>query len=289
MNGFTYNLPFTEDKFLEGIIFELKRNEKYDIAHLLTGASLSIETGGYSYYDGHWGRNDALAAYINFYVNPEYLELLENDETKGFLRVICHKLIPDYVGYDVKSVSFIMDLTKDYTIEDDLIADLEKQTERISYKVLSKLLPEDVKIKGYQMAEAYTYLYAVENSIRLFIENICIDSYGSDYFDKINVTSSMRRTIEERKRDAKSKKWLSVRGNSNLFYLDFKDLSSLIENNWEIFKNCFPSQEFITVKLKEMADCRNLIAHNSFINDTERNLIKTYYNVILKQISEKIK
>jgi len=69
MNGFTYNLPFTEDKFLKGIIFELKRNEKYNIAHLLTGASLSIKTGGYSYYDGHWGRNDALAAYINFYVN----------------------------------------------------------------------------------------------------------------------------------------------------------------------------------------------------------------------------
>lgn len=34
-----------------------------------------------------------------------------------------------------------------------------------------------------------------------------------------------------------------------------------------------------------MADCRNLIAHNSYVGDTERNLMKTYYNVILKQIS----
>ena len=67
---------------------------------------------------------------------------------------------------------------------------------------------------------------------------------------------------------------------------DFKDLGNLIDSNWELFKNYFPNRDFIIPKLNEMADCRNLIAHNSYIGDTERNLIKTYYNVILKQISE---
>ena len=48
----------------------------------------------------------------------------------------------------------------------------------------------------------------------------------------------------------------------------------------------FPSQSFILPKLNDMAECRNKIAHNSYIDDLERNLMKTYYNVILRQISD---
>jgi hypothetical protein len=36
-----------------------------------------------------------------------------------------------------------------------------------------------------------------------------------------------------------------------------------------------------------MAECRNLIAHNSYIRKTERDLIKSYYNSIIMQISDK--
>ncbi|CAH1213252.1 hypothetical protein PAECIP111893_03655 [Paenibacillus plantiphilus] len=81
--------------------------------------------------------------------------------------------------------------------------------------------------------------------------------------------------LDQRISDANSKKWLSVRGDSKLFYLDFKDLATIINNNWDIFKDYFPSQDFIIPKIKEMADCRNLIAHNSLIDETERNVIKT--------------
>ena len=84
-----------------------------------------------------------------------------------------------------------------------------------------------------------------------------------------------------------SNKWLSVRG-TELFYLDFKDLGAVINNNWEIFKDYFPSQDFILPKLNDMAECRNKIAHNSYVDDIERNLMKTYYNVILRQISNSV-
>ena len=94
--------------------------------------------------------------------------------------------------------------------------------------------------------------------------------------------------IEERMQNAANQKWLSVRG-TKLFYLDFKDLGAVINNNWDIFKDYFPSQDFILPKLNDMAECRNKIAHNSYINDIERNLMKTYYNVILKQIADSMK
>lgn len=288
MSDFTYELPFSYERLMKGIILMLKKEKKYDLASMLRGASIQIDKGGYSYYDGHWGRSDALAAYVTFFVNPEYLDILELDDNKQILDSICSSLIPPDVGFDVKSISFTMDLTKDFELEDDLIADLEKNVNSISYKVIGELLPEDIRIKGFQMAEAYTYLYSVENSLRLFIEKIAKEKYGDNYFASLTITSSLKKTVEERMKNAAAQKWLGVRG-TELFYLDFKDLGSIFNNNWELFGKYFPSQDFILPKLNDMAECRNKIAHNSYVNDVERNLMKTYYNVILKQISDAMK
>jgi hypothetical protein len=284
MSRFTYKLPFSYDKLLKGILTMLKKENNYDLASMLKGASIQIEEGSYSYYDGHWGRSDALAVYVTFFINPEYLDIIDCKENRDILSTICSNLIPSDVGFDLKSVSFTMDLTKDFDLEDDLIADLEKKTNSISYKIIGELLPEDIRIKGYKMAEAYTYLYAVENSLRLFIEKVAKDNYGENYFSSLKVPTALQRTISERIENAAKQKWLGIRG-TELFYLDFKDLGSLINNNWDIFKEYFPSQDFILPKLSEMTECRNKIAHNSYVDDLERNLMKTYYNIILKQIS----
>lgn len=287
MSEYTYSLPFSNEKFMKGIIMMLKKENKYDLANLLRGANVQVEKGGYSYYDGHWGRSDAYAAYITFFVNPEYLEVLDTEENKNLLDSICSELIPADVGFDVKSVSFTMDLTKDFELEDDLISDLENNINSKVHKIVGELLPEDIRIKGYQMAEAYTYLYSVENSLRLFIEKVAKEKYGEEYFASLIIPRSLQKTITERQRNDDSNKWLSVRG-TELFYLDFKDLGAVINNNWEIFKDYFPSQDFILPKLNDMAECRNKIAHNSYVDDIERNLMKIYYNVILRQISNSV-
>lgn len=285
MSDYSYELPFSNDKLMKGIIMMLKKENKYDLANLLRGANVQIEKGGYSYYDGRCGRSDALAAYVTFFVNPEYLEILDTKENKDLLDTICSGLIPPDVGFDIKSVSFHMDLTKDFELEDDLISDLENNVNSKAYKIMGELLPEDIRTKGYQMAEAYTYLYSVENSLRLFIEKVAKEKYGEAYFSQLNIPRNLQRTIAERQKNDDSNKWLSVRG-TELFYLDFKDLGTVINNNWDIFKDYFPSQDFILPKLNDMAECRNKIAHNSYVDDIERNLMKTYYNVILRQISD---
>ena len=283
MSDFTYSIPFSNEKLLAGIIYQLKRDNLYDIANLLKGCNVEVEEGGYSHYSGG-GRWDAHSAYVTFYVNPANIDFLDTPDTKRKLANICDGLIPVNVGFDVKDAYFKLDLTKDFELEDDLILDLEQNTNSISARIINDILPEDVKIKGYHMAEVYTYLYSVENSLRLFIEKVCKEKYGESYFYQITVPRALQNTLQTRKDNAENKKWLSVRG-SELFYLDFKDLGNLIDNNWDLFSPYFPNREFIISKLNEMADCRNLIAHNSYIGDTERNLMKTYYNVILKQIS----
>lgn len=230
MSDFSYELPFSNDKLMKGIIMMLKKENKYDLANLLRGANVQIEKGGYSYYDGRWGRSDALAAYVIFFVNPEYLEILDTKENKDLLDAICSGLIPPDVGFDIKSVSFNMNLTKDFELEDDLISDLENNVNSKVYKIMGELLPEDIRTKGYQMAEAYTYLYSVENSLRLFIEKVAKEKYGDSYFSQLTIPRNLQRTIAERQKNDDANKWLSIRG-TELFYLDFKDLGAVIDNN----------------------------------------------------------
>lgn len=283
MSEFTYEMPFPNEKLLAGIIYQLKCDNQYDIANLLKGCHLEVEECGYSHYNGG-GRWDAHSAYATFYVNPANIDFLDTPDIKRRLVDICDDLIPVSVGFDVKDAYFKLDLIKDLELEADLILDLEQNTNAISARIINDILPEDVKVKGYHMAEVYTYLYSVENSLRLFIEKVCKEKYGETFFSQITVPRALQNTVQSRKENAENKKLLSVCG-SELFYLDFKDLGSLIDNNWQLFSAYFPNRESIIPKLNEMADYRNLIAHNSYVGDTERNLMKTYYNVILKQIS----
>ena len=76
----------------------------------------------------------------------------------------------------------------------------------------------------------------------------------------MTITSALKRTIQERMRNAAEQKRHGMRG-TELFYLDFKDLGTVINNNCDIFKKYFPSQDFILPKLNDMAECRNKFAH----------------------------
>jgi len=95
----------------------------------------------------------------------------------------------------------------------------------------------------------------------------------------------VKKAIESRKKQEVKKQWMRIRGDSDLFYLDFKDLSPIILNNWDLFENYFPDQAWISTKIEELGDCRNLVAHNSYIGDHEKDLIRVYYKSILKQIN----
>lgn len=290
MSDYTYMLPFSEDKLLSGILLELKRTGESELHIYLQKSVLSLEDLGTSYYvDGSRNsRWNAKGINIKFSVNPNYLDNLDNVNVKNKLNPICNNLIPANVGYDIKEIVFVPDLSTDFDLEDDILMEFETQVKNSSNSILKKILPEDIREKGLYMSEIYTYLYLVENSLRVFIENVAIETFGEEYIKKLTISKSLRDTISRRKEKEQNQKWLSVRGNNDLFYLDFKDIGTLISNNWDLYKGYFPSQEFVIQKITEMADCRNLIAHNSFVAKSERDLIKVYYNSILKQIEHKL-
>lgn len=159
-----------------------------------------------------------------------------------------------------------------------------KMREEVSKEVMDELLPEDIISKGEDMSVVYTFLYCIENSLRIFVDNVLIEEIGDEYTYKNTIPEKIKRKIEGRKKEEKINKWLSIRGGNDLFYTDLDELGNIIMNNWVIFDKYFPNQNWIVVKIMEISECRNLVAHHSYIKKDDRDLLGVYYKQILKQI-----
>ena len=279
MSGFTYQKP-EERTYLKGLVeFLIYKGEK-ELADLLQGAKCIISPStafSHKRWNAYWTT-------IYFYVPISRLKSVTQDKIDRLLS-ICDEIMPRENGLDVMHVEFSPLLEPAETI-DESIVEVEDATAHLSQEVMAKILPPDVKQNGRDMAGLYLYLYCVENSLRLFIDLVARKNFGEQYLGKLKISRETRNRIVQRKADEKKKRWLPARGGSDIFYLDFKDLGTIIQNNWELFSEYFPDLNWIVTKIDELSDCRNLVAHNSFLEVHQRNMIKVYYTSILKQLND---
>ena len=281
--NFTYALP-NEAQYFKAVLLTLKKKGHTELYNLLKNARCSISASS-SFSRRRW---DAMYTTVTFQLpmddfdklNLEDIERLDRNVLIG----ICDDIMPLDAGLDIMHVEFsplLETVGETKTLEDDL----QEITEALQGAAADFALPSDIMDKGQQMAEVYLYLYAVENYMRLFIEKVCIQAHGDEYFDKLNVPNSIANVINARKKQEAKNQWISMRGDSELFYLDFKDLGILIQNNWDLFKAYFPDQSWIASKIDELGNCRNLVAHNSFISEHERDVIRVNFRSIVKQLN----
>lgn len=278
-SGYTYTPPGKET-YMRAILLALKRQGYQKIIDFLEYGHCSFYVSS-SYSRIRW---NGLATVITFTMPLTKYERLDlSEEDKQALISVCNLVMPKETGLDITDVEFSPDLD---SLEDvgTLKNDLDRIMEQIRISASKFTLPEDIMDKGNQMAEGYLYLYVVENYIRLFIDGVAKEKYGSDYFIKLIIPNSTRRLIDSRKMQEAKNQWISVRGDTDLFYLDFKELATIIQSNWEIFKAYFPDQAWISSKIDELGNCRNLIAHNSIIGEHERDVIRVNFNSIIKQL-----
>ena len=192
--------------------------------------------------------------------------------------------------YSINFIPIIIPLEKAKSqliyLLDTMIQDLELKERFYFLDIIEEeWLPEDILLKGKEMSRHYILVYFIENSLRIFIDKICTDKYGDNFIKKIKISADSSQKIGSRKLEEKKHKWLSVRGGNDLFYLDLEDLGKIIINNWDIFLNYFPNQNWIIGKIEEISKIRNLIAHNSYVEKNDRDLLRHYYTQILKQIN----
>jgi hypothetical protein len=276
---FTFNVPDSA-QYLHNLIVFLKDKRHNNLVKILSVSKCQIWTTELPSFL----RSGAKLANIHFQVPLEILSITDSYLKSPFYQEIlmyCNTLMPKEVGYDIESYTFtpLADTVIEKSVEDEL----EEIKREILHSGIS--LPPEILEKSKEMSEAYMYLYVIENVLRLFIEETLKKALGDSFEQQTIIPPKIKEKIEARKKNESQKKWLSIRGTSFLFYLDFSEIQAIISSNWEHFKNLFPDQEWIAGKLKELYDCRNLIAHNSYIGELERDVIKVNFRSIRKQIS----
>ncbi len=156
--------------------------------------------------------------------------------------------------------------------------------ERLDVSNTPGLTPTDIK-KAYKMGQVYVVIHCLENSVRNLIRKVLKDSLGEQWWDKA-ASDSMKRKLSERKTHEGKNKWLTSRGTDELNYIDWGDLVTIIRKFPKEFETFIGSTKFAELKLEELENLRNTIAHNGVLPDEEIGRIELYFRDWCKQLSK---
>ena len=126
-------------------------------------------------------------------------------------------------------------------------------------------------------SEGYSIMFALENSIRVFITRMLFDAFGNNWWGQVQIKKSLKdMALKVSKRKTKdSENWYhSKRGVHEIYYTDYVDLLQIIKVFNLIFSKFFrkSAAKNLIGKLEELTPTRNVIAHNNpiTVKDLER-------------------
>jgi len=141
---------------------------------------------------------------------------------------------------------------------------------------------ESYETHDYQiMTTAYRTFFLLENHIRKFIEKKLTGKYGTNWWEK-GVSSGLRKKVDERKQDESKFPWTVSSSKNNLEYLSFPDLTKILINQWEVFKDFLKDQSQIELRLKELDEIRNSIGHSRTLTNESITRLEQYSDDVFK-------
>lgn len=276
MSELKHEAPSGED-FKRWLIMYLTKSyqepEKDDLLRLLGGSDFTLEKSK------KWGKKSGYAdAKLYIKTNSDFIDEIigDYDLMQEIIKISNIVITGTDYGIEVSGLEVIPRFTNS-------VPSLEQNIRQISAsnpERPSELeLPDDLIQKAKEMSEAYTYIYFIENALRIFIKNVRANH-------SINISQKVQTTIDKNKAKEVANKFLPLRGDSDLFYCDFVQLGQIIAGNWNVFKQFFPNNDehWLKVKIEDLYRIRCLVAHCGYIGEEERNLVKAYFNIILKQL-----
>jgi hypothetical protein len=127
-----------------------------------------------------------------------------------------------------------------------------------------------------EMARLYAVLHAFENEIRSLIRDTLDGKIGANWWETDSVPKKVRDMVESRQRVAEKDSWLEGAKSHRLEFVDFGDLSAIIVQNWDHFKDLVLTQDWIRQRMNELEKARNFVAHNRMLLPAEFQRIYMY-------------
>lgn len=162
-------------------------------------------------------------------------------------------------------------------------ADLGESEDRLTSEALA---PFGVQRRNdaLEMARLYSVLHAFENEIRSFIRDTLEEQVGPNWWDGSAIPASVRKLADSRLKEAQKDSWLEGAKTDKLEFVDFGDLSAIMVQNWEHFKDVVPSQDWLRQRMNELEKARHFVAHNRMLLPGEFQRIYMYVSDWNKQI-----
>ncbi len=156
--------------------------------------------------------------------------------------------------------------------------------ERLDVSNTPSLTTNDIE-NAYKMGQVYVALHCLENSVRNLIRQVLKNKLGNNWWDKA-ANSEMKHFVENRRKTEEKRKWLKPRGADELIYLDWGHLVTLIRKFPKEFESFIGNTKFVELRLEELENLRNIIAHNGLLPDDEITRIGLYFKDWCKQVSK---
>jgi len=159
----------------------------------------------------------------------------------------------------------------------------EEIRERLDVSCTPSLTSADIK-NVYKMGQVYVAMHCLENSVRELIRTVLTDKLGEQWWDKAASSGMKQKFLNLKNREVKNK-WLTSRGADELNYIDWGDLVTLIRKYQDYFASHIGDINFVVLRLGELENLRNVIAHNGLLPDEEITRIELYFKDWCKQVS----
>ena len=156
--------------------------------------------------------------------------------------------------------------------------------ERLNVSNIPLLTDTDIQ-NAYKMGQVYVVIHCIENSVRNLIRKVLKDSLGEQWWAKA-ASSEMKQKVTNRKNREAKNKWLSSRGADELNYVDWIDIVTLIRKFPKEFETSIGNTKFAELRLEELENLRNTIAHNGVLPDNEIARVELYFGDWCKQVSD---
>ncbi len=140
-----------------------------------------------------------------------------------------------------------------------------------------------IRVQAVKMAAVYQAFFCFENSARELVEQRLKENLGSDWWES-GTNSAIRKRVADRRKKEEANRWHSPRGESEIAYADFGDLSLMITNNWPLFEDLFPDQDWVRTRLSDLELSRHVLAHNGVLNGREITRITLYLKDWVMQV-----
>ena len=149
------------------------------------------------------------------------------------------------------------------------IDNLQRETKTLE---ILQSFPEDLLKESMDMSDCYQILYCFENDLRKVINDVMLESIGSDWWNQC-VRQSIRDDVK-RNQTAEQNSVYYGRIDDPLYFTTLGDLKEIVTENYEYFENYFRSKRFVDELLFQINRLRIVVGHNCMLENMDIETLK---------------